>query len=157
MLYSVVQQCESVVNIHISSLSRASLPPRHSHLPKLSQSTELPVRYSSTHQLFISHMVLYICQCYSRRRQWQPLQCSCLQNPRDGGAWWAAVYGVAQSRTRLKRLSISSSSATLSLHTSLSLLPLPHVHKSILCVSISIPVLQIGSSVAFFLDSTYMR
>ena len=33
------------------------------------------------------------------------LQCSCLENPRDGGAWWAAVYGVAQSRTRLKRLS----------------------------------------------------
>ena len=33
-----------------------------------------------------------------------PLQCSCLENPRDGGAWWAAVYGVAQSQTRLKRL-----------------------------------------------------
>ena len=31
-----------------------------------------------------------------------PLQCSCLENPRNGGAWWAAVYGVAQSRTRLK-------------------------------------------------------
>ena len=39
-----------------------------------------------------------------------PLQCSCLENPRDGGAWWAALYGVAQSRTRLKRLSSSSSS-----------------------------------------------
>ena len=37
-----------------------------------------------------------------------PLQCSCLGNPRDGGAWWAAVYGVAQSRTQLKRLSSSS-------------------------------------------------
>ena len=37
-----------------------------------------------------------------------PLQCSCLENPRDGGAWWAAVYGVAQSRTRLQRLSSSS-------------------------------------------------
>ena len=34
------------------------------------------------------------------------LQCSCLENPRDGGAWWAAVYGVTQSWTRLKRLSI---------------------------------------------------
>ena len=32
-----------------------------------------------------------------------PLQCSCLESPRDGGAWWAAVYGVAQSRTRLKQ------------------------------------------------------
>ena len=39
-----------------------------------------------------------------------PLQCSCLENPGDRGAWWAAVYGVAQSRTRLKRLSSSSSS-----------------------------------------------
>ena len=37
-----------------------------------------------------------------------PLQCSCLENPRDGGAWWAAIYGVTQSRTRLKRLSSSS-------------------------------------------------
>ena len=36
-----------------------------------------------------------------------PLQCSCLENPRDGGAWWAAVYGVAQSWTRLKWLSSS--------------------------------------------------
>ena len=40
-----------------------------------------------------------------------PLQCSCLENPRDGGAWWAANYGVAQSRTWLKRLSSSSSSS----------------------------------------------
>ena len=40
-----------------------------------------------------------------------PLQCSCLENPRDSGAWWAAVYGVAQSRTRLKRLSSRSSSS----------------------------------------------
>ena len=38
------------------------------------------------------------------------LQCSCLENPRDGGVWWAAVYGVAQSRTRLKWLSSSNSS-----------------------------------------------
>ena len=41
-----------------------------------------------------------------------PLQCSCLENPRDGGAWWAAVYGVAQSQTRLKRLSSSSNRVT---------------------------------------------
>ena len=41
-----------------------------------------------------------------------PLQCSCLENPRDRGASWAAVYGVAQSRTRLKRLRSSSSSST---------------------------------------------
>ena len=39
-----------------------------------------------------------------------PFQYSYLENPMDGGAWWAAVYGVAQSRTQLKRLSSSSSS-----------------------------------------------
>ena len=39
-----------------------------------------------------------------------PLQCPCLENPRDGEAWWAAIYGVAQSQARLKRLSSSSSS-----------------------------------------------
>jgi len=57
-----------------------------------------------------------------------PLQCSCLENPKDGGAWWAAVCGVAQSRTRLKRLSSSSSSRctfkNISWTCSLSLLDL---------------------------------
>ena len=43
-----------------------------------------------------------------------PLQCSCLENLMDGEAWWAAVHGVAQSRTRLKRLSSSSSSSSSS-------------------------------------------
>ena len=37
-----------------------------------------------------------------------PLQCSCLENPRDGGAWWAAGYGIAQSQTQLKQLSSSN-------------------------------------------------
>ena len=49
------------------------------------------------------------------RRKWQPtpVLCSCLENPRDGGAWWAAIYGVAQSQTWLKQLSSSSSSSRL--------------------------------------------
>ena len=42
-----------------------------------------------------------------------PLQCSCLENPKDGGAWWAAVYGVAQSRTWLKWLSSSKQKTAL--------------------------------------------
>ena len=53
--------------------------------------------------LQMTHMVL-VSKIYMQ------LLCSCLENPRDGGAWWAATYGVAQSRTRLKRLSGSSSS-----------------------------------------------
>ena len=58
-----------------------------------------------------------------------PLQCSCLDNPRDGGAWWAAISGVAQSRTRLKRLSSSSSSSLVPsnlLKIASSVLPLYH-------------------------------
>ena len=46
-----------------------------------------------------------------------PLRCSCLENPRDGGAWWAAVSGVAQSRTWLRRLSSSSSMIWLTLRS----------------------------------------
>ena len=55
-----------------------------------------------------------------------PLLCSCLENPRDGGAWWADVYGVAQSRTRLKLLSMFTSvmlSNHLTLCRALHLLP----------------------------------
>ena len=44
-----------------------------------------------------------------------PLQCSCLENPRDGGAWWASVCGVAQSLTWLERLSSSNSSNSMSI------------------------------------------
>ena len=43
-----------------------------------------------------------------------PLECSCLENPRGGGTWWAAVYGVAQNWTQLKQLSSSSSHPTIS-------------------------------------------
>ena len=46
-----------------------------------------------------------IAYCILGEGNGKPLQCSCLENPRDGGAWWAAVSGVAQSRTWLKRLS----------------------------------------------------
>ena len=49
-----------------------------------------------------------------------PLQCSCLEHPRDGGAWWAAVCGVAQSRTPLKRLSSSSSACWVQVEEEIS-------------------------------------
>ena len=56
-------------------------------------------------------------------RNGNPLQCSCLENPRDGRAWWAAIYGVTQSRTWLRQLSSSSNSSSTfpisSSHTSL--------------------------------------
>ena len=52
----------------------------------------------------------YVC----REGNGNPLQCSCLEKPRDGGAWWAAFYGVSQSRTRLKWLGSCSSSIHIS-------------------------------------------
>ena len=58
-----------------------------------------------------------------------PLQGSCLENPRDRGAWWAAVYGVTQSWTRLKRLSSNSSMQYYSLQR-WTLLPVTLLHQS---------------------------
>ena len=46
-----------------------------------------------------------------------PLQCSCLENPRDGGAWWAAVYGITQSWTRLKWLSRGTGKVLYTVHS----------------------------------------
>ena len=66
--------------------------------------------------------------------------CSCLENPRDGGAWWAAVYGVTRSRTRLKRLRSSSSSSSSSVFVdirSLSLAAVSGEYSSLLCTGFS--------------------
>ena len=65
-----------------------------------------PLRVSTTERLHFHFSLLCIGEGNGN-----PLQCSCLENPRDGEAWWVAVYGVAQSWTRLKRLSSSSSSS----------------------------------------------
>ena len=78
-----------------------------------------------------------------------PLQCSCLETPRDGGAWWAAIYGVAQSRTRLKRLSSSSNSCSL---ISLNIYGLCVSYVNHLCMSFA--HCSIG---LFYLMSVYCR
>ena len=67
-------------------------------------------RYESdtTEQLYFHFLLSWIGEGNGN-----PLQCSCLENPRDGGAWWAAVYGAAQSRTRPKRLCSSRCFAVL--------------------------------------------
>ena len=74
--------------------------------------TEEPGRLQSMGSLRVGHNWSYSLSlsCIGEGNG-NPLQCSCLENPRDGGTWWAAVYGVTQSRTRLKRLSSSSSSS----------------------------------------------
>ena len=58
------------------------------------------------------------------------LQCSCLENPRDGRAWWAAIYGVAQSRTQLTWLSSSPYYFPKSLHICLFSVPLHQIENS---------------------------
>ena len=63
-----------------------------------------------------------------------PLQCSCLDNPRDGGAWWAAVYGVAPSWTRLKRLSSSHSSSVYVLISLTETLTINHTKIELIIV-----------------------
>ena len=70
---------------------------------------EEPGRLQSMGSLSVAHDWA-ISRSYIGEGNSNPLHCSCLENPRDGGAWWAAVYGVAQSQTRLKRLNSSSSS-----------------------------------------------
>ena len=69
--------------------------------------TEEPARLQSMGSLRVGHDWATSLSCIGEGNG-NPLQCSCLENPRDGGAWGAAVYGVAQSRTRLKWLSGSS-------------------------------------------------
>ena len=64
---------------------------------------------SQTHFIYLFGCIL----SYYGEGNGNPLQCSCLENPRDGGAWWAAVYEIPQSQTQLKWLSSSSSSILL--------------------------------------------
>ena len=73
-----------------------------------------------------------------------PLQCSCLKNPRDGGAWWAAVYGVARSQTQLKQLSSSSNMSAHDgpfpklQHTGNSCFTVPKIPDNICCLSFKV-------------------
>ena len=71
-----------------------------------------------------------------------PLQCSCLEIPRDGRAWWAAIYGAAQSRTRLKQLSSSSSSL---FHINFQLFKLLKGKQCISRISVPIPQKNMSS------------
>ena len=76
-----------------------------------------------------------------------PLQCSCLENPRDRGAWWAAVSGVAQSRTQLTRLSSSSSSRLMrSLVCWGNFLFLKNVLINFFLAVLGLPLLRVGFS-----------
>ena len=89
------------------SSSRRSSPTQGLNLHLLHllhwQANSLPLSHQGSPICIIKSRVF----SYTRKRK-NPIQCSCLDNPRDGGFWWAAIYGVAQSRTWLKQLSSSS-------------------------------------------------
>jgi len=97
-----------------SSNAEKAMAPHSSTLAWDIPWTEVPGRHSPwgreesdmTEQLYF-----YFSLSCTGEGNGNPLQCSCLEISRDGGAWWAAVYGVPQSRTRLKQLSRSSSNA----------------------------------------------
>ena len=91
--------------------------------------TEEPGRLQSMGSLRVGHGWATSLSCIGEGNG-NPLQCSCLENPRDGGAWWAAVCGVTQSRTWLKRLSSSSSFNFRVSWTSSGLSPSPHLPPS---------------------------
>ena len=87
-----------------------------------------------------------------------PLQYSCLENPRDGGAWWAAIYGVAQSQTRLKQLS-SSSSTWLPRRIALlwqAFLPAPSLYNTLIGLHAFAQVLSSAWNVIFSYIPKYL-
>ena len=134
---------------------RPSLRPLHPHPTDLGHHwTELPCWAPMLYSRFPLAIYCTHGSVYIGEGNGTPLQCSCLENPRDGGAWWAAVYEVAQSRTRLKRLSSRSSSSSVYMSTLISLFipPSPSLqdHTTVLYICVSTPLLQIGSSVLFF-------
>ena len=96
----------------LSLLMEKAMAPHSSTLAWKIPGMEEPGRLQSMGSLRVGHdwaTSLSIFTFMHGERNGNPLQCSCLENPRDRGAWWAAVCGVAQSQTQLKRLSSNSS------------------------------------------------
>ena len=113
LLIFILLQFLSKLESMVSSMEKA-MAPHSSTLAWKIPWMEEPCRLQSMGSLRVGHdwatsLSLFIFMHW--RRKWQPTPVFLPENPRDGGAWWAAVYGVAQSRTRLKWLSSSSSSS----------------------------------------------
>ena len=98
---------------YLAAVMEKAMAPHSSTLAWKIPWTEEPGRLQSMGSLRVEHdwatSLDFSLSCIGEGNG-NPLQCSCLENPRDGGAWWAAVYGVAQSQTWLTRLSSSSRS-----------------------------------------------
>ena len=127
MIYNVVmvsgiQQSESIIHMHISILRYSAffwrrlwhptpvlLPGKSHGWRSLVGCSPWGCKESDMTERLPFHFSL---SCIGEGNG-NPLQYSCLENPRVGGAWWASIYGVAQSRTQLKRLSSSSKPLSL--------------------------------------------
>ena len=93
----------------LSASPEKAMAPHSSTLAWKIPWTEEPGRLQSMGSLRVGQDFHFSLSCFGEGNG-NPLRCSCLENPRDRGAWWAAVYGVVQSRTRLTGLSNSNSS-----------------------------------------------
>ena len=109
-LLSSIFEAHTKINHMLASTMEKAMAPHSSTLAWKIPWTEEPGRLQSTRSLRVRHdwATSLSLSCIGEGNG-NPLQCSCLENPRDGGAWWAAVFGVTQSRTQLKQLSSSSS------------------------------------------------
>ena len=101
-------QIKTTIRYHLTLVTEKAMAPHSSTLAWKIPWTEEPGGLQSMGSLRVGHDWATSLSRIGEGNG-NPLQCSCLENPRDRGAWWAAGYGVAQSRTRLKRLSSSSS------------------------------------------------
>ena len=111
MVFFAVQNLLSLIRSHWFIFSEKAMAPHSSTPDGKIPWTEEPGRLQSMGSLRVGHdwaTSLSLFTFMHWRRKWQPTPVFCLENPRDGEAWWAAVYGVTQSRTRLKWLSSSS-------------------------------------------------
>ena len=100
----------------LASILEKAIGPHSSTLAWKIPWMEEPGRLQSMRSLRVRHYWVTSLSLFTFmhwRRKWQPTPVSCLGNPRDGGAWWAAIYGVAQSRTHRKWLSSSNSSSSM--------------------------------------------
>ena len=108
--------CPFLLKPLLSLTSEQAMAPHSNTLAWKIPWTEEPGRLQSMGSLRVGHnWVTSLSLSCIGEGNGNPLQCSCLENPRDGGAWWAAIYGVAQSRTQLKWLSSSSSISHLTI------------------------------------------
>ena len=118
--------------------------------------TEKPGRLQSMGSLGVGHDWATSLSLFTfMQGNGNPLQCSCLENPRDGGAWRAAIHGVTQNRTRLKRLSSSSSSIYCSIPAGAQC----YLSEVLLCISVMISDVKhlfIRISSSHFLISKYI-